>query len=117
MAEAIVEKTVEGKKVRYKVVEFRVDGNNTVKRTLVPVDTSEEDIPVGASLLDENETSGLLIKQGKPEKLLVGDMVKLRSNAEQTGSITGKLRSGNFNVRWSSGEIGRYSAEELKKVY
>ena len=116
--EGIIEKVVDGKPTKYKIVEHVIDGNNTVKRYLVPIDTTEEDIQEGASLLDENETAGLLAKQAKPAKLLVGDQVRLLvGERDKMGTVTGKLKSGMVNVRWQDNSVGRYETKELLKVF
>lgn len=110
----VVEK--EGK--RYKIVEHPIDPPNTIRRTLVEVDTTEDDIPEGATLLSEQETVGLLAKQGKPERILVGDPVRLRvGDASKVGSVKSKLKSGKFSVKWEDGTTERYEALELAKVY
>lgn len=116
--EVIIDKVVEGIPKKYKVVEFPIDPPNTVRRVLVEVDIEEGDIPEGGILLSESEAAGLIAKQGKPENLLIGDMVRLRNgDGKLTGSIKSKLRSGMFSVRWDNGNTEKHDAKELAKVY
>lgn len=112
-----------------RIVEHRIDGNLTVKRYIVPDDTTEDDTPIGSSLLDGDESKGLLSKQSKPDNIMPGDAVRLRkSDGSVTGSVVGKLKSGKFQVKWEQavniteenpkGELsGRYENTELSKIY
>lgn len=107
----------------FKIVEHPIDGNNTVLRKLVPVDTVEEDTPEGSILLSESESAGILSRQARPEIILKGDMVRLREGKFDTsknvirGTVTAKLKSGKFEVSWSDGTKGRYEAKELAVFY
>lgn len=114
----VIEKKVGDKVIKYKIIETQIDGNNTVKRSLVPYETGEMDIPEGSTLLDENETIGLLAKQAKPDNLLVGDMVRLKKgDNSKVGTIKGKLKSGLYTVRWEDNTSDRYEGSQLQKMY
>jgi len=122
--EKIIE--VEGK--RFKIVEQAVDPPNTIKRTLVPVDTTENDIPVGARLLDERETQGHLARASKPDDLRVGNLVHRKLAVGESdpviieksairGTIDAMLTSGHFRVRFENGEVDRFEAKDLARVW
>ena len=110
---------------RYRIVEMAVDPPNTIKRTLVPVETTEDDLPVNARLLDERETEGHLARSSKPDSILVGDMVRIKINAGEPvteessikGTVESILRTGMLKVRWENGKVDRYKNEQLAKVW
>lgn len=107
---------------KYRVVEFPVDPPNTVIRRLVPIETTDEDIPEGSRLMGKLESQGILERQSAPDRLFVGDRVRLRSaiGSNETpidGTIDAKLKTGKFRVRFENGQSGRYEAVELVKVY
>lgn len=109
----------------FKIVEIPIDGNTTVIRRLVPVDTTEDDIALNARLLDERETDGILARSARPEKILRGDKVRLRVavgaettvDNSQTGTIEEVLRTGKLKVKWDNGKMERYDNTELLKVW
>lgn len=118
MPDTIVEKTEGGVVKRYRVVEHAVDPPNTFKRYLVPVDTDENDIPVGSVLLDENETAGLLARQARPEKILKGDMVRRKDGDTLTvGTVDSIFKSGKIKVNWDDNTSTTHQSKELNKVY
>lgn len=110
---------------RYKVLETPIDPPLTVKRTLVPIDTEEEDIPEGSVLLNEYETQGLLRKSTRPENIEVGHTVRLKTPAGELepddpayGKVTMKGRSGMVKVRWDkNGLIEKYNPSDLQRVH
>jgi hypothetical protein len=101
----------------YKIVEHVIDGGLTVKRYLVPSDTTEDDITEGSTLLDENETKGILARSAKAEIILVGDPVRSRKEPELQGNVTGKLKTGKLQVRWDNGKVDRLDSGDLAKIY
>lgn len=115
--EQIVEKDLGEGPQKFKVVEHVIDSNN-VKRYLVPIDRSEDDVPTGATLLDENESKGLIARQGRLEKIVAGDLVRLKSGkSEQRGNVESVFKSGKLRVRWEDGSADNYLAKDLQKVY
>lgn len=121
--ETVEVQTPEGKKL-YKIVEKPIDPPNTIIRDLVPIETTEDDIPIGARLLDERETEGILARSAKPENIRVGDTVRLRTegglnvdNEGVKGTVDAQLTTGKFRVKWENGEKGRYTPKELAKVW
>jgi hypothetical protein len=110
-----------GKK-RFKIIETPIDPPLTVKRELVPVETTEDDIPIGSRLLDERETDGHLARSSRPERFTVGELVRLKENlgempSEITGTIDAKLKGDKFRVRWSNGTVERYEAKQLTHIW
>jgi len=118
--EKVNEKT--GIAERFRVVEIPVDPPNTVIRRLVPLDTTDEDIPVGSRLMNEMESRGILERQSAPERIIVGDRVRLRTALDSNeipidGTVDSKLKSGKVHVRFENGVSGRYETKELVKVH
>ena len=102
---------------KWKIVELPVDPPLSVRRILVPADTTEEETPVGSRLLDERETEGQLARQAAPDTLRRGDPVRLKSDTLKTGNIVAILKSGQVSVKWDGGLIDRYESKELQKIY
>lgn len=108
----------------FKMVEQPIDGNNTVRRYLVPVETTEDDISENARLLDQRETDGILARSARPEVIVVGDKVRRRPSQDTPdidtaliGTVHEKLRTGKFRVKWDDGTILRHENTELLKVW
>lgn len=117
---------------RFKIVEQAVDPPNTIKRTLVPADTTDEDIPVGARLLDERETEGHLARASKPDPIVVGDTVRRKVSVTETdleviekgsmkGTVDAQLKGNGkdkrFRVRFEDGTVDRFEAKDLALVW
>lgn len=106
---------------KYRMVELPIDPPLTVKRFLVPIDTTEEEIPVGARLLSEAETTGMLSRAETVENILVGDLVRLAESSEDEtrirGTVDAKLRSGKLTVSWENGMKSRHEVKELRKIW
>ncbi len=118
-------KKEDGTIVRKKIVELPVDPPNSIRRYLVDVDTTEDDIPVGGRLLDERETEGQLARSQRPDNILVGDTVRkmvpqgtlpTEENSVK-GTVEAKLKGNRFRVRFENGEVGRFENTELSKVW
>lgn len=109
----------------FKMVEIPVDGNNSVIRRLVPVDTTEDDVANNARLLGEREADGILARSARPERILRGDKVRLRVpvgaettiDNSQVGTVEEVLRTGKLKVKWDNGKMERYENTELLKVW
>ena len=107
---------VQGEK-KYRIVELPVDAPNSVRRILVPADTTEEETPVGSRLLDERETEGQLARAAAPDRILRGDPVRLKADTLKYGTVTAILKSGKVSVKWDGGMVDRYESTELEKIY
>lgn len=121
---AIVEKVDPntGISKKFRVIEIPVDPPNTVIRRLVPLDTTDDDVPEGARLMNDAESQGILQRQSTPENIRVGDRVRLRTETGSTeapvdGTVDAKYKTGKFHVRFENGTVGRYEAKELTKVH
>lgn len=126
LKDQIVEVTdSDGKKVRKRIVELPVDPPNTVRRYLVDADIDEDDVPIGARLLDERETEGHLARASRPDPIRVGDLVrrKIPSGEKHTletsvkGTVDAKLKQNRFRVRFDDGKVERLKGEELQIVW
>lgn len=114
-----------GTKIRKKIIELPVDPPNSIRRILVDVDTTEDDVPLGGRLLDERETEGHLARSQRPDNILVGDTVRkmvpqgtvLTEENSIKGTVEAKLKQNRFRVRFENGEVGRFEAKELSKVW
>lgn len=132
--EIIETETPSGEKKRFKVLELPVDPPNTVMRKLVPVETEEDEVPVGSRLLDERESDGIMARSERDEKFVVGDQVRRRvsqnASAEERekasvkGTISAILKNGRYRIDWDNGEKERidgkeltYAANQLTKVW
>ena len=105
----------DGKK--YRIVEQPVDAPNSVRRFLVPADTTDEETPVGSRLLDERETDGQLARQASPDVIRRGDPVRLKTDTLKIGTVVALLKSGKVTVKWDGGLQDRYESIELMKIY
>lgn len=112
----------EGKK--FKILEQVVDQQtNCIKRTLVPINYDEDDVPEGARLLDARETEGHLARASKPDIINVGDSVTLKVNPGEEvtdrhgilGTVEAKLKEGRFRVAWADGKKTRHDLKELAR--
>ena len=121
----VIDVEKDGVTKRFRIVEIPVDPPNTIRRILVPVETTEEDIPVGARLLDERETEGHLARASRPPNILVGDTVmRALANGETPtdkhgirGTVDAKLKGNRWRIRFENGEIEKMEAKDLLKVY
>lgn len=118
--EEVVEQPQEEKK--YKIIEKRVDGNLTVRRFKVPIDTTEEDISPGDRLIDSREADGILARAQKREEIRVGDRVRLRpvegTDPDPTlGTVEAMLTSGKIRVAWEGRSKSKHEPDELNIVW
>ena len=113
-----------GEEKKFKIVEIPVDPPNTIRRYLVPVDTEDNDIPIGARMLDERETDGHLARSSRPDNIQVGDLVRrfvkigqIVEGASVKGTVEAKLKGDRFRVRFEDGAVDRFKLEELARVW
>lgn len=113
-------------KKKFRIVEHMVDReSNCIKRYLVPADTTEDDIPLGSRMLDERETEGHLARASRPDIINVGDAVrkKIGTGVVATegdlvsGTVEAKLKNDRFRVRWDNGQVDRYEAKDLARIW
>lgn len=115
---------VEGKK--YRIIEQPVDiASGCVKRTLVPADMDEDDVPLGARLLDERETEGHLARASRPDDLNVGDPVMRKfpqgyvptADEASSGTIEARVKGGRFKVRFANGAVEKLGPDDLARIW
>jgi len=108
---------------KYKVIELPVDPPNTILRRLVPIETEDEDVPIGGRMLNSAETEGILRKQAAGTEIIkVGDRVMMRTTlgsneVPKSGTVEARLKNNKVRVRWEDGTPERFETKELQKVH